>query len=51
MVEYFLKGKILFTNTVHAFLGVGWSMNSAMGPAKKKANAETLERKRTLSLP
>ena len=30
------------------FSGVGWSMNSAMGPTKKNANAETSLRKRTL---
>ena len=35
-------------NTIHAFLGVGWTINSAMGLAKKKANAETLVHKRTL---
>ena len=48
VAKYFLKGKTLFTNTVHVFLNVGWSMNSAMGPAKKNAYTETLVRKCTL---
>ena len=46
-------GKCCSLATAHAFLCFGWSMNSAMGPAKKckcRSNADALLNKRTLNI-